>query len=100
MLTQTDTYKEFVFPAGTIFFANTWAIHHNEDEYDDPSPFRPERWLGGNKHETKASIQLGAGETRKTSYGWGAGRRTPNLLWTNSGRGLDQDQQCKYRVGF
>lgn len=29
MLTQTDTYKDYVFPAGTIFFANTWAIHYD-----------------------------------------------------------------------
>ncbi|KAJ5807982.1 hypothetical protein N7474_009251 [Penicillium riverlandense] len=48
MLTQEDSYKGYVFPAGTIFFANTWAIHHDENEYDDPT---------------------------QTSYGWGAGRR-------------------------
>ncbi|RDW68694.1 cytochrome P450 [Aspergillus mulundensis] len=75
MLMQTDTYKGYVFPAGTIFFANTWAIHNNESEYDDPACFRPERWLGGNKYGTKADIQLAPGEQRKSSYGWGVGRR-------------------------
>ncbi|KAL5044374.1 hypothetical protein BDW71DRAFT_215741 [Aspergillus fruticulosus] len=65
MLTQTDTYKDYVFPAGTIFFANTWAIHHDENEYDDPAAFRPERFLGGNKYGTKASVAYGPGETRK-----------------------------------
>ncbi|KAL4914788.1 cytochrome P450 [Aspergillus aurantiobrunneus] len=75
MLTQTDTYKDYVFPAGTIFFANTWAIHHDETEYDDPVVFNPDRWLGGNKYGTKDSIVLGPTEQRKTAYGWGAGRR-------------------------
>ncbi|KAI9375031.1 cytochrome P450 [Aspergillus egyptiacus] len=74
MLTQTDTYQDYVFPAGTIFFANTWAIHHDETEYDNPSLFNPDRWLGGNKYGTKASVNIAA-EQRKTSYGWGAGRR-------------------------
>ncbi|KAL5341894.1 hypothetical protein BJX70DRAFT_395261 [Aspergillus crustosus] len=28
LLTQTNTYKSYIFPAGTILFANTRAIHH------------------------------------------------------------------------
>ncbi|KAL2835986.1 cytochrome P450 [Aspergillus pseudoustus] len=85
MLTQTDTYKGYIFPAGTIFFANTWAIHHDEDEYDEPAAFNPDRWLGGNKFGTKENIstvlpnegkqQQQLLQQRKTSYGWGAGRR-------------------------
>ncbi|KAL4968454.1 cytochrome P450 [Aspergillus stella-maris] len=77
MLTQQDTYKNYVFPAGTIFFANAWAIGHDESEYDDPHIFNPDRWLDGNKLGTKASVAMGMdpGEQRKTSYGWGAGRR-------------------------
>ncbi|KAL4933416.1 cytochrome P450 [Aspergillus undulatus] len=76
MLTQTDTYKDFVFPAGTIFFPNTWAINHDETEYDKPHLFNPDRWLDGNKYGTKTEIPpLEPGEQRKTAYGWGAGRR-------------------------
>ncbi|KAL4952025.1 cytochrome P450 [Aspergillus filifer] len=77
MLTQQDTYKNYVFPAGTMFFANTWAISHDESEYDAPNIFNPDRWLDGNKFGTKASatMDMDAGEQRKTSYGWGAGRR-------------------------
>jgi cytochrome P450 len=75
MLTQTDTYKGYVFPAGTMFFANTWAIHHDEDEYADPDTFKPDRWLRGNKYGTKESVVHDPSEQRKTSYGWGAGRR-------------------------
>ncbi|KAL4795223.1 cytochrome P450 [Aspergillus venezuelensis] len=77
MLTQQDTYKNYVFPAGTIFFANAWAIGHDESEYDGPNGFNPDRWLDGNKFGTKASatMDMDSGEQRKTSYGWGAGRR-------------------------
>ncbi|KAL3457975.1 cytochrome P450 [Aspergillus heterothallicus] len=78
MLTQTDTYKDYVFPAGTIFFANTWAIHHDGNEYEDPARFNPDRWLNGNKFGTKDTVITAAEvseQQRKTSYGWGAGRR-------------------------
>ncbi|KAL4784112.1 cytochrome P450 [Aspergillus varians] len=75
MLTQTDTYKDYVFPAGTMFFANTWAIHHDENEYENPSAFNPDRWLGGNVYGTKHNKALDPTEQRRTSYGWGSGRR-------------------------
>ncbi|KAL4768641.1 cytochrome P450 [Aspergillus nidulans var. acristatus] len=76
MLTQTDTYKDYIFPAGTIFFANTWAIHHDETEYSNPAIFNPDRWLDGNKYGTKDNNStLDSTAQRKTSYGWGAGRR-------------------------
>lgn len=77
MLTQTDTYKDYVFPEGTIFFANTWAIHHDSNEYEDPARFNPDRWLSGNKFGTKEDITTvnPSEQQRKTSYGWGAGRR-------------------------
>lgn len=74
MLTQEDSYKGYRFPAGTIFFANTWAIHHDENEYDNPSVFNPDRWIG-NTYGTKEGIDMLPNEQRKTAYGWGAGRR-------------------------
>ena len=74
MLTQTDTYKDYVFPAGTIFFANTWAIGHDENEYDEPDMFNPDRWLNS-KYGTKESVVMDPSEQRKMSYGFGAGRR-------------------------
>lgn len=75
MLTKEHSYKGYVFPAGTMFFANSWAIHHDENEYDEPSVFNPDRWLEGNTYGAKESIEMGTTEKRKTSYGWGAGRR-------------------------
>ncbi|KAL4813131.1 cytochrome P450 [Aspergillus spinulosporus] len=58
MLVQTDTYKD-----------------DDEAEYDDPAALKPERFIGGNKYGTKSSTALGPGETRKSSYDFGAGRR-------------------------
>ncbi|KAL3454591.1 cytochrome P450 [Aspergillus insuetus] len=74
MLTQTDTYKGYVFPAGTIFFVNTWAIHRAESEYEKPDVFNPDRWLAGNTYGTK-DPSITSDQQRKSSYGWGAGRR-------------------------
>ncbi|KAL3480181.1 cytochrome P450 [Aspergillus californicus] len=72
--------QRLCFPAGTIFFANTWAIHHDETEYDNPGMFNPDRWLGGNTYGTKTPDNNTPGrptetEQRRTSYDWGAGRR-------------------------
>lgn len=73
MLTQTDTYKDHVFPAGTIFFANAWAIHHDENEYTEPHKFDPDRWVN-NRYGTTVN-NTSDGEQRKTTYSWGNGRR-------------------------
>lgn len=76
MLTQTDTYKDYVFPAGTIFFANTWAIHHDPTEYSSPEKFDPDRWLN-NKYGTINNDNTAQydREQRKLTYSWGTGRR-------------------------
>ena len=59
-----------------MFFANTWAIHHDENEYLEPDAFNPDRWLN-NKFGTKGSDSTvdGGSEQRKITYSWGAGRR-------------------------
>ncbi|PGG99791.1 hypothetical protein AJ79_08413 [Helicocarpus griseus UAMH5409] len=75
MLTQTDTYKGYVFPAGTVFFANTWAIHHDEDEYTEPNKFNPDRWINNKFGTTANDIAAYEAEQRKITYSWGSGRR-------------------------
>jgi cytochrome P450 len=59
-----------------MFFANTWAIHHDENEYSEPDAFNPDRWLN-NKFGVKepGSFPDGGSEQRKITYSWGAGRR-------------------------
>ena len=75
MLTQTDTYKDYVFPAGTIFFANSWAIHHDENEYFEPQKFNPNRWLDNKYGTIDQDMTRYEGEQRKLTYSWGNGRR-------------------------
>jgi cytochrome P450 len=74
MLTQDDTYEGYFIPKGTMLFANTWAIHMDEEEYDKPEEFIPERFLN-NKFGTKYTVGENADDHRRVTYGFGAGRR-------------------------
>jgi cytochrome P450 len=72
-LTQDDTYGGYLLPKGTMLFANAWAIHRDEDEYDRPDDFTPERFLD-NKFGGKFKGNAGD-DHRRVTYGFGAGRR-------------------------
>ncbi|KAJ5777836.1 hypothetical protein N7520_001082 [Penicillium odoratum] len=72
MLTQDDSYEGYVLPKGTIFFLNAWAIHMDENEYEEPEQFIPERFIG-NKFGCKS--QDDSDDKRRVTYGFGAGRR-------------------------
>jgi hypothetical protein len=74
MLTQDDTYQGYFLPKGTIFFANTWAIHRDESEYNQPEEFMPDRFLN-NQFGTRNPVDESMDDHRRTSYGFGAGRR-------------------------
>ncbi len=74
MLTQDDTYEGYFLPKGTILFANTWAIHRDEEEYEDPDEFIPERFLN-NKFGAKGRSTDASEDHRRVTYGFGAGRR-------------------------
>ena len=74
LLTQDDTYQGYLLPKGTIFLANTWAIHHDETQYDQPAEFRPDRFLN-NKFGTRIPVDESTEDHRRISYGFGAGRR-------------------------
>ena len=74
MLIQDDTYEGYLIPKGTMLFANTWAIHRDELEYAQPEEFLPERYLS-NKFGTREAVFDGSDNNRRTTYGFGAGRR-------------------------
>ena len=74
MLTQDDTYEGYVLPKGTIVFANAWAIHMDDAEYEKPEDFIPERFLN-NKFGTRRPVQDSSEDHRRVTYGFGAGRR-------------------------
>ena len=74
MLIQDDTYDGYFLPKGTILFANTWAIHRDELEYDQPEDFKPDRYIS-NKFGTRNLIESGSDDGRRVTYAFGAGRR-------------------------
>ncbi|KAJ9626858.1 hypothetical protein H2204_009874 [Knufia peltigerae] len=44
-VTQDDEYMGYRIPAGATVIGNHWAIHLDEDVYDDPLEFKPDRWI-------------------------------------------------------
>ncbi|KIK52792.1 hypothetical protein GYMLUDRAFT_233260 [Collybiopsis luxurians FD-317 M1] len=44
-LLEDDRYKGFLIPKGTILVANAWAMSHDENDYNNPLEFKPERFL-------------------------------------------------------
>ncbi|KLO10803.1 cytochrome P450 [Schizopora paradoxa] len=43
--TSDDNYKGFNIPAGTTVFANIWKMSNDPKLTEDPTMFKPERWL-------------------------------------------------------
>ncbi|KAI8302084.1 Cytochrome P450 monooxygenase patH [Colletotrichum sp. SAR11_59] len=74
MLTQDDTYQGYHLPKGTVLVANTWAIHYDEDEYENPADFAPDRFVR-EKYGTRDPVDESADDHRRVLYGFGAGRR-------------------------
>ncbi|KAH6651500.1 cytochrome P450 [Truncatella angustata] len=77
-MTQKDTYQGYCLPANTTILMNIWAVHHDPDEYDAPDVFSPERFLKnslGIKKTGTALKEALADQSRRQTYGFGAGRR-------------------------
>lgn len=93
MNTQDDTYMGYFFPRGTVFLPNVWAICMDETEYEDPARFMPDRFLdneygtrhsvGGATATATATANLDGGDNhgRRTTYAFGAGRRSCPGHW-------------------
>ncbi|CAI4213213.1 unnamed protein product [Parascedosporium putredinis] len=70
---EEDEYEGMLIPKGATVFIPTWALHHNDELYDDPDSFNPDRYLG---HEKLANDYAGSPDfTRRDHYNYGAGRR-------------------------
>ncbi|KAG8881954.1 hypothetical protein FRB98_004050 [Tulasnella sp. 332] len=82
--TADETYKGHLIPKDTTIFVNFWGISHDPEVYDDPSSFKPERFI-----ESEFGTLPKAREDdkdRKNTLAFGSGRRIcPGIhLATNS----------------
>ncbi|KAK8108356.1 cytochrome P450 [Apiospora sp. TS-2023a] len=78
VLTRDERLGPYFFPKGTMFIANAWTIHRNEDEYDRPYYFIPERFLDnpfGTRPSLAASSENLENSGRRALYAFGSGRR-------------------------
>ncbi|XP_020032377.2 1,25-dihydroxyvitamin D(3) 24-hydroxylase, mitochondrial [Castor canadensis] len=48
-LDKTTVLGEYALPKGTVLMLNTQVLGSNEDNFEDPHQFRPERWLQTDK---------------------------------------------------
>ncbi|KAI0506253.1 cytochrome P450 [Xylaria bambusicola] len=76
--TQDDVYNGYQIPKGTTVIMNAWQIHHNEDDYENPDKFDPDRYLRhplgmrtDKAHDPAVMEAWGA----RPHYDFGAGRR-------------------------
>lgn len=89
MVIQDDYYEGHFIPKGTILFANAWAIHMDEDEYDSPHEYRPERFIA-DKYGCKSAKNT-SDQRRVTWFR----RWKTSMPWSEISRELTG----KYRLG-
>ena len=76
VLTKDEWVKGYLFPKNSTIIGNAWAIQHNEEDYDQPERYIPERFLD-NPCGVRPSVyaQVAKAGMRKNLYVWGGGRR-------------------------
>ena len=104
MLIQDDHYGGYFLPKGTILFANAWAIHMDETEYEDADEFIPDRFIH-NKFGCKSSHSVSE-DHRRATYAFGAGRRVcpgqrlaeNSLVRSNKHQGLAMAKHTPFQL--
>ncbi|KAK7936581.1 cytochrome P450 21 [Apiospora aurea] len=89
---------------GTMFIANAWTTHRNEEEYEQPHDFIPERFLDntlGLRPSVATADRNLENSGRRALYAFGSGRRQcpgeqsaftssgPTTSWSRSGGRFD-----------
>ncbi|KAJ8474071.1 hypothetical protein ONZ51_g7464 [Trametes cubensis] len=64
---EDDVIDGYFIPAGSMILANTWAILHDPEAYDNPEEFRPERFIRDGKLDPTVRDPY--------AYAFGYGRR-------------------------
>lgn len=67
----------FDVPKGTMLIVNSWAVHRDDDMWEEPTKFKPERFMGWNG-EGHRLISFGAG--RRGCPGSGLANRAIGLV--------------------
>lgn len=59
---EDDTYLDYSFPANTIIILFYYGLHRDENYWDDPIAFKPERFVGlSSRDKLRAFYPFGAG---------------------------------------
>ncbi|KAF8629383.1 hypothetical protein AX17_005679 [Amanita inopinata Kibby_2008] len=53
-VTEDDVYEGYHIPKGSTVIGNVWAMLHNTAHYEEPTSFRPERFLKDGKLDPRA----------------------------------------------
>ncbi|KAL4248918.1 cytochrome P450 family protein [Abortiporus biennis] len=71
-LSADEMVEGHLLPKGAMLFMNVYALCHDEEVFDHPEVFNPDRFLN-NEHGTKPGVDTS--DRRLTDLGFGAGRR-------------------------
>lgn len=94
-LDHDDEFGGYFFPKGTTFIANAWTLSHNEEDFENPDQWTPERFLNnpyGLRPERYSALARANGAvakdtvegpssqpatlgSRRALYAFGSGRR-------------------------
>ncbi|PKK62901.1 cytochrome P450, partial [Rhizophagus irregularis] len=55
---------KYHWPADTVFLVNLKAIHNNDDDWEEPNKFNPDRWMDENFEPKKNSFLMFGGGLR------------------------------------
>ncbi|WOG97670.1 hypothetical protein DCAR_0417011 [Daucus carota subsp. sativus] len=85
---EDTNFMGYHIPKNTQVFVNVWAIGRDPDTWDDPSSFKPERFIGSNIHYKGQHYELlPFGSGRRICVGMALAHRVlhltlATLLWT------------------
>ncbi|KAI0088423.1 cytochrome P450 [Irpex rosettiformis] len=71
--TEDFVYNGMYIPKGAALILNCFTLHHNEQRYEDPHTFNPDRYLGDDLSSSESAHQ--ANPMDRDHWSFGAGRR-------------------------